>query len=357
MSALPKQVRAAAEEANRIAGEIKKAQDAANGVPPPDPAAAAQPAAGAAPATDQSQGQPSTPQPAAAVTPLPVEAWEQKYRVLQGKYNAEVPRLQTQLRDAQTKLEQLQQQVIATQGIVASFSQRQAAAPAGQGSTHVPQSSLVKDDEIRDFGPELYDFIQRTAKQAVLPEVENQLNPMRQQVQRVANTASQVAQRATLTDQERVIATLAKEVPNWEQLNENEDFLNWLDLTDPYSGEIRGDLLKRAYQRNDAPRVVAFFKGFLNENAVVTPPPTPAPPQGGPQRTLDEFVAPGTPKPAAGAPNEAGKRTWTEAEIKQFYDDAAAGKFRRNPQRYAEIEADIFAAQRENRIVVANRNR
>jgi SpoVK/Ycf46/Vps4 family AAA+-type ATPase len=41
---------------------------------------------------------------------------------------------------------------------------------------------------------------------------------------------------------------------------------------------------------------------------------------------------------------------WTQAQIKQFYDDAAAGKFRRNVEKRNEIERDIFEAQVEGRI-------
>jgi hypothetical protein len=356
MSALPKAVQKHVDEANRLFEEMSR---------PTSPPAEVKPAEGAAEpqaqTADQSQGQPQTPPSAQAPTPAPtpaptVEAWEQKYRVLQGKYNAEVPRLQTQLRETLAKVDSLQQQVIATQGLMASFSQRGGVAAPGQTPAPAGPATLVKDDEINDYGRDLYDFIQRAAKQAVLPEVESRIRPVTQQVEQISNQAQSVAKQTAQTAQERVFTALASAVPNWEQVDTDERFHEWLDQVDPYSGARRGELLKQAYQRHDAPRVVAFFKGFLNENAVVQPTPAPTPPPQaapaqGSQRSLDQFIAPGTVRPGTtGAPNEAGKRTWTQAEIKQFYDDCAAGKYVKNPQRRNEIERDIFTAQIEGRI-------
>lgn len=351
MSALPKQVKAMVEEANRIAEEIKKSQ-----TPPPD-----QPAAGEA-AAAPSNPPPAPAQPAAASEPAPAptpvappapaapapDGWEQKYRVLQGKYNAEVPRLQTQTRELMDKVRQLEQQLTAQQMLTASLHSTRA--PEGARQTPPPTAKLVKDEEVRDFGEDLFDFVTRAAKQAVLPEVEARLQPVAQKVEQVSQSAAHAAAETAETKRERVHALLDREVPKWRELNEDDAFLTWLGQADAFSGKVRGELLSEAYGLHDGPRVVSFFKGFLNENAIVTP-PTPAPAPAGSQKSLEEFVAPGTAKPGTtGAPNEAGKRTWTEAEIGRFYADVRAGKFRSNPARQAEIERDIFAAQAEGRV-------
>jgi len=349
MSALPKAVQKQIAEANRLAEQITQdrlnAQAPPKEVPPPPDQGSSPDAAAAAAAAAAAGSAPPPPAPAP-------EGWEQKYKVLQGKYNAEVPRLQRTVGDMTSRLEQLSSQLVATQSMLASFAQNRGAAPGSQGSAPAAPAKLVKDEEVRDFGPDLIDVMRRVAREEVGPAVESRLKPVQQQVEQVRSAATQAAAAASMTEQERVFTTLDREVPDWQDQNKDGGFLDWLSQQDAYTGVVRGELLKQAYERHDAPRVVAFFKGYRTEHAVVTPPPTPAPaPAAGSQRSLEEFVAPGTSKSGAtGAPNVAGKRIWTQAEIKQFYDDAAAGKFRRDVEKRNAIEKDIFAAQLEGRI-------
>lgn len=351
MSALPKQVKAMVDEANRIAEEIKKAQTpepaAPEGTPPVEPPPANAPAQPTEPTPTPPAPTPTPPAPAPA--PAPVSADEQRYRVLQGKYNAEVPRLQQQVRELIERNRLLEQQVTSQQMLTASLHQNRAP-DNGARHTPTPTTKLVKDEEVREFGEDLFDFVSRAARQAVLPEVEARLQPMTQKVEQVSQSAAQAAAETAETKKQRVHSLLDKDVPKWQEQNENEQFLDWLAQADPFSGRVRGELLSEAYGAHDGPRVVSFFKGFLNENAIVAPTP-PAPPKGGSQRSLADYVAPGTAKPGTtGAPNEAGKRTWSEAEIGQFYTDVRQGKYRGRPADQRAIEQDIFAAQAEGRV-------
>ena len=357
MSALPKAVQKQIADANRLAEQLQQERlnptspNPPDGTPAPDqgnpPAAANSDAGQSPPDGNQPAGDAGTPNPAA-------DGWEQKYRVLQGKYNAEVPRLQRTVNEQSSAIEQLRAQVTATQGMLAALGQNRVAAPAGQGPAPAAQSSLVKDEEVKEFGADLTDFIGRVAEQRLMSRIDQKIQPVQQQVDQVRNTAAQVVQANTQTSHERLLATLDREVEGWRQQNNDPLFLEWLAQTDLLSGATRSDLLAQAYERFDAPRIAAFFKGYRNEHAVVTPPAAAAAPaqgQAASQRTLDDFVAPGQPKAGAtGAQNGAGKRIWTEAEIKRFYDDCTAGKFKRNPDQRKQIEQDIVSAAREGRV-------
>lgn len=330
--ALPKAVRQQIEAANKLHEEIARA-----GQPPQE---VQEPVA---------EVPPEQAAPPAAETP-PADSWEQRYKVLQGKYNAEVPRLQRQVSELNDMMRQNQQQLVATQGMLASFGQRTtapAAAPA-------PPARLVKDEEINTFGRDLYDFIGRTAQEATQPMIEARTKPIQQLVEETRNTAHNAVRRVTEADRQRVLTTLADHVENWGEINRDPVFLEWLDQVDPYSGRKRGELLGEAYNTCDGPRVVGFFKGFLTEHATVAPPAAaPAPAQqaqAGSQRSLEEFAAPGATRPpgATSAP-EGNKRIWTEKDVKAFYDACTAGKYRTNMKRRDEIERDIFAAQAEGR--------
>lgn len=348
MSALPKVVQKQIAEANRIAEQLNQQRLDGQASQPPDGTPA--PDQGAQPPATADGQSPQTAAPAPA--PAPADGWEQKYKVLQGKYNAEVPRLQRTVNEQSTAIGELRQQLTATQTMLASLGQRQGAAPAAASPAPAGGGKLVKDEEVREYGEDLTDYIRRVAQDAIMPKVTEQMQPMRQQVEQVRSVAGQVMQRSAQTDQEKMFALLDAQVEGWQQQNEDGQFLEWLQLPDTYSGVKRMDLLKQAYERYDGPRVVAFFKGYRNEHAVVTPPAAAAP-SGAPQRKLEEFVAPGTAKAGTTVTQDgAGKRIWTQAEIKQFYDDCAAGKYRTatGQERKKQIEQDIFAASREGRV-------
>lgn len=344
MSALPSAVKKQIADANQIAEQLQSelrahANQGQNppqeGQVPPDQGA---PVAHAAPPQDPPQGE----VPANPPTPAS-DGWEQKYKVLQGKYNAEVPRLQRTVNEQSGRMEQMTQQLVSLQAMIAAMQQRQAA-PA------VAPQPLVKPEEIKEFGPDLHDFIRRTAQEVVQPTLEQSLRPVREQVKAAADAAESAAQAEARNKRAEVFALLNKEVPDWQSQDKDPGFLEWLDETDPYSGQQRGYLLKAAMSQNDAPRVVLFFKTYRNENAALNP-QVPAPPKAEAPVKLEQMVAPGTPRAAgAGAQDVGGKRIWTTKEINAFYRDCADGKFIKNKPRRDEIEREIFSAQAEGRI-------
>lgn len=364
MSALPKAVRDQVARANQLAKEYTESlqqQPADPNAPPADPNAPA-PAAPAAAAPPAAPVDPNAPPaaPAAAPAAPPQEGWEQKYRVLQGKYNAEVPRLQRKDAENTEAIRQMREQLTATQNLLASLSAQREAAPAAaaQPTPAVP-TKLVKDEEVREFGADLIDVMRRVVREenaTLTTEIDRRVAPVAQRVDQVAQHTQQVGARVARSDQQTVLTQLEAAVPNWSELNEDEGFLEWLDQVDPFSGYKRGALLQQAYKAHDGPRVVAFFSGYIKEHAVVTPPAAPAAPAApapaaAPQKRLEQFVAPGTPKTGAASTQDgSGKRVWSRAEIGSFYSDVQAGRFKGTPDQRKALEADIFAAQREGRI-------
>lgn len=375
MSALSKTVQKQVDAANRVADKYYKSLAEGQAPTPPVDGQPVPPADGTADVRVK-PNEPVTPDPippppggeappAASVAKLPVEEWEQKYRVLQGKYNAEVPRLQKQGSDQAEAIRRLQEQLTATQTLLASLGDRQAAAaPAGAQPRTPAVASLIKDEEIKEFGADLIDVQRRVAREeiasAVEAEVARRLQPVTQQVTQVAQAATQTAKRVSQQDEQTLLEYMTKECPTWPTLNKDQNFVAWLDQTDPFSGMVRGEMLAQAYKSHDGPRVVTFFNGYLKEHAAVTPTPTPAPAAGtpnkaapAPQRTLEQLVTPGTPKTgAAGTQDGSGKRVWTGAEIGKFYADKAAGRYNSTTgkAKAEAMEADIFAAQAEGRV-------
>lgn len=342
MSALPKAVQAQIAKANRLAEDLVASRVPAappTAPAPPAPAAAAEPAAPPAP-----------PAPAPAAPPAPVD-WEHKFKVLQGKYNAEVPRLTRQIQEQEQRLRDMQTQLTS----LAAGKSANAGAPAQ------PPQRRVKDEEINAFGPDLYDFIKRAAREELGGDIDT-VRTLEQRLVKTEQTAKTVGDTVARSAVQQVHDLLDAEVPEWEAMNVDPTYLAWLQEVDPYTGQPRGRLLSQAYEDRDGPRVVAFFKGFKIENAAVQPPPAApaapaAPPQPAvPEVQLETLVAPGTPKagPQGGAPSDAGKRVWNQADAQQLYRSVNEfiKKGKPVPKELRALEADLIRAQAEGRLKV-----
>lgn len=277
------------------------------------------------------EGTPAEPKADVTLTPAVSpegDDFEHKYRVLQGKYNAEIPRLS----DRVAELEQL----LATMAV----------APANPTDAR-PQSTLVTQEEIDDYGEDLLDVIGRKAQEIAGAQV----SALEDKIATLTEQLGGVSQRVVDSGRDKLLSLLAGKHPNWEAINGSREFVAWLDHRDPYSGQQRGLMLRRAFEESDAERVIAFFTGFLEEHAAVTAQgsDTPAPADGAVD--LEDFVTP-APKRGGSAPTGAQEeeRIWTQPEIKAFYADVRKGVFKNKPEEREEFERDLIAAAREGRI-------
>ena len=324
--ALPKQARDQVEEANRILNEISGdgPQMEIVDAPPVEPPPVEDPPAAEAPPVEEPPVE--EPPPAA-----PEVDWEQRYSVLQGKYNAEVPQLHKDLKDLKELVSNLQ------------------STPAPAVEAPAP-ATLVTADDISEFGQDFFDAVGRRAREIydpVVGDLKTQVSELKQQLGGVSATVVESAK-------DKVLNQLDSNVEDWRELNERQDFLDWLAKADPYSGEPRGKMLHDAFDANDAERVSAFFTGFKNEHAAVAPQPAAADSESDtrtPAVDLNDHVAPGkAARPSSPASAQSQKNVWTRPQIVEFYKDCQLGKFKNDPQRREQIERDIFAAQAEGRI-------
>lgn len=134
---------------------------------------------------------------------------------------------------------------------------------------------------------------------------------------------------------------LGSHVPNWQELNEDVDFLDWLGEQLPEIGKTRQSLLQDAERNFDAERAVYFFKQYTASKVSAEPAAEVVDPrmnQVSPKRV--KASAPAQPEPTG--------RIWTQADINKFYQDLTKGnKYSADEER--EIRDDISAAQFEGR--------
>tara|TARA_R110000850_G_scaffold181957_2_gene307347 strand:+ start:6792 stop:7865 length:1074 start_codon:yes stop_codon:yes gene_type:complete len=315
------------------AEQAKKEADGTPPVPAEPVAAATDDGAAATVITDA---------PPLAVVP-PVEQgkdWEHKYNTLQGMFNAAIPKLNGQLAEAQSKITSLE-------AVIASL---KSGFPATAEAGSVARSStLLSEEEVADYGPDMIDVVKRAAREEFGPELkrlQDENTTLRSQVGDVAATTAGDVRTQLFT-------TLAAQVPNWQTLNQDQNFIAWLSEIDAFSGAPRQDMLNSAFEANDSPRVIAFFQKYQSETNVVSPANDQNAAAAPPTVNLDTLVAPGPASAQSGnapAQNDANGKIYSALEVQAFYSDVQKGRFKNDPAGKTRLETAIIKAGREGRI-------
>ena len=304
-----------------------------------EPDAAAPNLSGQKPATFQSnqQQQPAQNQQ----QPQSQEDWERRYKAIKGRHD----QLLNENRQIAARVGGLEQ-------TLASFAQPQNNLKT---SNEDPTLDQITPQEVAEYGEEFLGIVGRRARQELMPHLQR-LEQENQQLKRQLGT---VGNKVTQVAKDDFFDFMDSKLENWRDVNNNELFLGWLAEVDPYAGTTRHNLLKQAYEANDGPRVLAFFKGFLADEATVNPlngtgPATPNATNGAgnppPKVPLETFAAPGRARPAAPSPADE-KPVISRGQITAFYAQVSAGNYDGNPAEKLRLENMIFEAQREGRIV------
>jgi hypothetical protein len=260
------------------------------------------------------------------------QSWEHRYKSMKGRYDR-----------AESQLRTMSDQITSLQNVIATM---QVSAPT-QGKSELSAERFLTPEEENDYGAEFLTVVGKKAKEELLPIVKGYESKIADLEERLKNVGGYVQQDART----RMESMLDERTPSWRDVNFDPNFISWLKLPDPYSGVIRHEMLKVAYERNDAPRVAAFFNGFLAEEAATDPAREETGRTQAPAKpSLQNFAAPGRAKTAAASGAPAEKPIFTRAQIAKFYAESASGKFRGKEAEKDRLEAQIFEAEREGRI-------
>lgn len=262
------------------------------------------------------------------------DTFEKRYKSLQGMYNADTARLRTDNQQLNSRVAQLEQ-------LLSSLS----AAP--QPSTPAVEK-LVTEKDVEEYGDSI-EVMRRVTREEVAASHRRiaELEHMLKQVQTsVLPRVEQVAQRQAVTAEQSFWSELSAVVPAWRDINTDQDFHRWLLDTDPLTGLTRQTYLEDAQRNLDVRRVAAFFTSWQGLNGQSTAQPS----RSASDSQLDRQVAPGRSR-GGSAPTSTAPKTYSSKDIAKFFDDVRKGVYRGKEAERDRIERDIFAAQRENRIV------
>jgi hypothetical protein len=237
------------------------------------------------------------------------QKWEARYKSLNGKYTAEVPRLASANKELQAQLSRLQKQVEDLRNAK-------------------PRETLVKPEEVQEYGEPLVDLIRRAAREE-LSDKDILIDDLRARLESFEATSTKNTE---LSFYEKLNVL----VPDWTEINDDKAFHQWLDQYDDLAGQRRQDLLLDAEGAKDANRVANFFNSWKKTNTQRA---------ATSNRSLESQVVPSTTVSQSKPP---GKKIWTRPEIAEFYQRARVGDI--SSEQMVAIEADIHAAQIEKRI-------
>lgn len=345
--ALPEQVRKQIEAAEEKMKEISGSQEVDTTDPAGEPASSEAPSASQADDAEKPVQSSGTTEHGAKEDPNS-ETYAQRWRTLQGQFNAEVPRLRGANKELQARVAQLE-------NLLSTLSSAPAAAPSAQ-----PQSvqKLVTDDDVAEYG-ESIDMMRKVTREEVgslqgkIAQLEGIIANLTQSVSgSVIPQVQRVAQQQAASAEERFWSNLAQRVPNWQQINNDQDFQSWLLEIDPLTNTSRQTHLEIAQRDLDVNRVIAFFNAFTAASGKFAPQANAQPNRSASE--LEKQIAPGRARGSAGGTANQTAKTYTPEDIKKFFNDVRSGRYKGRETERDRIERDIFAAQREGRIMQAS---
>jgi hypothetical protein len=281
---------------------------------------------------------PPTPTPADTPTQQEGESnedWKRRYLRMQGSYNAS----QKTIGEMQEQMTQLGNELLHLQRMPPQ-SRQQSAPPLPEAPSYLTQ------EDVQNYGNELIDVTQRAALHAIAPH----LQALEQQNAELQARLAKDTRR--ILDQQVEMA-----VPDYRNIDRDPRWHRWLLGIDVLSGRVRQQLLNEAISAAQAPRVISFFRGFLNEEAATGHNDSaqtsrqPAAPRE-PAVDLSSLAAPGRARPATGgdASLPSDRPIYTRAQIRDLYSAHRKGAYVGREAEWNRQDADIIAAGREGRI-------
>jgi hypothetical protein len=332
--ALPKAVQKAAEEADALVAQMdgsKTGEPDETFVAPSDEPPETEPVNEVPPDPEPHAEEPrqavSQEKPAEKPT-VSEETWERKYLTLKGMYDAEVPRLHADVREMKAQVQQLMAEKAAAEAKLASQPEETV-------------SSLITEQDKEAFGPDLIDLINRAVKTET-KTFEKRESQLLKEIEELKGQLGSVSERQVVSDKDRFLMGLSQQVPEWETLNVDAGFLNWLQQIDPVYGLPRQVALNNAYEAFDVMRVAAIFNTYKQLAA-------PAPTAKRPNQELQRQVAPTRSRSSTPTTTDMqNHRIWTQAEIEQFFNDLRRGYI--EDEEAVRMEKEINAAVAQGRV-------
>jgi hypothetical protein len=201
-----------------------------------------------------------------------------------------------------------------------------------QAQSGVVPSDLLSAEEKDMLGEENLAIVAKVADAKAKGQVAELQGTVRKLEEQLAFYAGREQKRdqkaATQTLQQRLTAAYA----NWEKVDADPGFAVWMGETDPLTGQPRAYFFRAANQTGDVQRLAAFYREYGEKVG------------SDPRESLL------TPPGRASAQTPVTGRIWSQETIRDLYAAIRRGQFQGKDQERRDLEADLFAAQRDGRV-------
>lgn len=312
----PRNIQKQIDAAQKIEDELR------NPPPAPEPEPAPAPAE-----PEPAPPHPPEPSPDPSNTP---EYWRARFQTTEGMIRRQQEDHERAIKERDQKLSELTAQVEQLQ--------------QQQDSGREPELNLrdhFSEEEIAQHGEghlrSVLAAAMRTNRNDLQKSIDRALAPLKKELDDTRKAAAEERQVQQKGAQEAFYQELDRAVPSWRQVNTDPRFIAYCGDVDDKTGFERQQILNAAVQRKDHVRVAGFFNEFLKSVGAQTT-------QRSPERRLHPEGA------AAGGDPPAPKPLISEAEIRQFQNDVARGRYRGRQQELTAMQNRIDEAYRANRI-------
>lgn len=248
--------------------------------------------------------------------PNPDNNWEQRFRVIEGKYRAEIPRLHDQNRELSERLEQALKALEA------------------KAQPPVEEKKLVTDADVESFGEDMVDMVRRAAREEFDALAKKFAGELDKRFGAVAAKVEQTEQVVVKSAKDKFWDAVDTKHADFEAVNSDPRWFAFLDTRIPGSRLTRRTLAEKAIAELDAEALIEQV-GLFKESLPKAEPQQPTKQKS----TLNSQVAPNTSGASNPSPDPVGK-IWTGAEY-------AAALDHRNMQRMSRADYDALVAEAE----------
>lgn len=259
------------------------------------------------------------------------ETYRKRFESLQGKYNAEVPRLHGELK-------QLKEMVFQRLGEVAKPDE-----PKPEAKTDPYKDKIEKYRE--EYGEDLLEMARTLARIEFEERLGDKLKPVQEQVASVEETQIKAAQSNFMSHLDSQVKG------DWRGLlyGEGEATAAFLASPDPSGLYTMGDLIEAYSEKWDADKLVKLLNNHFEAITPKEEPPKVEPPAQPkkPNPAKEALVAPSRQTPH-NTPAAEDKRVWTRETMAEFQKLDRQGKY--SPEESQALWADLLSAAGENRI-------
>jgi hypothetical protein len=317
--ALPKQVQVQLDALEALEKQLAENQKPAPTEPDPQPAEP-----NPEPAPEPAEPKPVETKPEPTEPAVAEETWQQKYKTLKGMYDAEVPRLHSDIRELKSQMELF----------------RKAAETPKSEVKSAKAEKLVTDADVEAFGSDLIE-VQRKVAREVAMEFRGELDAMKAENEELRKQLNATGNQVSEASFEQ---RLHRMVPDFQEVNVDPKWIAWLNEVDPLLRGPRMTVAQEAFNRGDAEGIahyVSLFKATL-KSADVEPTPNKA-------EEIARQVQPKRSASSAPAASQQGK-LYTDRDIQNMFKRAVELGSRGQPDEARKLEAEIDAAYRDGRV-------